>query len=270
MKIKHNKKRNTAFLYECLARELTKSIIDKEVQKVNKIKTLFKEYFTAGTALGQELNCYKSLCEKSGLSTHQAEKVMFLTKKAHSDLDPKQVFQEQSSLIKEINFSLGKEVFNNFVPNYKSYATVAQIFGDRLSIKQKVILESQVVNVLTSTAKEEKLEHHDSLTIKTYNKLFNEKYSSLLPEQKELLGKYVLSFRDASTDFRVYATSELKRLKSILESSKNVPEVKEDPEMLSATESVLERIKNMNVSILSESDLKIITKTQALVREYEN
>ena len=29
MKLKHNKKRNTAFLYEILVRQLTKSIIDK-------------------------------------------------------------------------------------------------------------------------------------------------------------------------------------------------------------------------------------------------
>ena len=34
-KIKHNKKRNTAFLYEVLVREITKSIITKDLQKKN-------------------------------------------------------------------------------------------------------------------------------------------------------------------------------------------------------------------------------------------
>jgi len=270
MKIKHNKKRNTAFLYECLTRELTRSIIKKESQKTNKIKTLFKKHFSAGTILGEELDCYKALCERSGLSVHQAEKIMFLAKKSYSNLCKEGIFQEQSALIKSINSNLGKDVFNNFVPNYKSYATVAQIFGDKVGIKQKVILESQVVNFLTSREEKENLEHHDSLTIRSYNKLFNDKYLDLLPEQKELLGKYILSFSDSSTDFRVYISEELTRLKCLLEDSRSITEVKEDTDMLSATQQVLDRISSMNVSSLSESDLKVITKTQALVKEYEN
>jgi len=37
MKMKHNKKRNTAFLYECLIKELTKTIVRKEIDKKEKI-----------------------------------------------------------------------------------------------------------------------------------------------------------------------------------------------------------------------------------------
>ena len=40
MKIKHNKKRNTAFLFETLVRELTKSIVDGNKTRGNKIKTI--------------------------------------------------------------------------------------------------------------------------------------------------------------------------------------------------------------------------------------
>ena len=35
--MKHNKKRNTAFIYETLTRELTKSIIEKDTDKKNNI-----------------------------------------------------------------------------------------------------------------------------------------------------------------------------------------------------------------------------------------
>ena len=31
--MKHNKKRNTAFLYEALVQELTKSVVEKNVEK---------------------------------------------------------------------------------------------------------------------------------------------------------------------------------------------------------------------------------------------
>ena len=35
--MKHNKKRNTAFLYECLIKELTKSIVRKDETRKQKI-----------------------------------------------------------------------------------------------------------------------------------------------------------------------------------------------------------------------------------------
>ena len=37
MKLKHNKKRNTAFLYETLMRELTKSILSKDANNKSKL-----------------------------------------------------------------------------------------------------------------------------------------------------------------------------------------------------------------------------------------
>jgi len=36
MKMKHNKKRNTAFLYESLIKELTKAIVRKQTDPKNK------------------------------------------------------------------------------------------------------------------------------------------------------------------------------------------------------------------------------------------
>ena len=37
--MKHNKKRNTAYLYECLVKELTKAIVRKDSDKKSKIVT---------------------------------------------------------------------------------------------------------------------------------------------------------------------------------------------------------------------------------------
>ena len=39
MKMKHNKKRNTAFLYECLIKEMTKAVVRGELQKKQQIIT---------------------------------------------------------------------------------------------------------------------------------------------------------------------------------------------------------------------------------------
>ena len=42
MKVKHNKKRNTAFLYEALVRELTKAVVEQNVTRSQKIKKILK------------------------------------------------------------------------------------------------------------------------------------------------------------------------------------------------------------------------------------
>ena len=41
MKNKHNKKRNTAFLYEVIVREITNSILEKDQNKKDYLKMLF-------------------------------------------------------------------------------------------------------------------------------------------------------------------------------------------------------------------------------------
>mgnify|MGYP004467903157 CR=1 FL=1 len=49
MKLKHNKKRNTAFLFEVLVRELTKSVIQKRSDYGIKVSKIVKEHFGKGT-----------------------------------------------------------------------------------------------------------------------------------------------------------------------------------------------------------------------------
>ena len=43
--MKHNKKRNTAFIYETLSRELTKAIVDKKPERKKEIVSIIKEFF---------------------------------------------------------------------------------------------------------------------------------------------------------------------------------------------------------------------------------
>ena len=51
MKLKHNKKRNTAFLYEILMRELTKSILFKNVENKKSLIKIIKEHFRKNSIL---------------------------------------------------------------------------------------------------------------------------------------------------------------------------------------------------------------------------
>jgi hypothetical protein len=43
--MKHNKKRNTAFLYQALVKEMTKAALQSDNDSKNKISSILKEHF---------------------------------------------------------------------------------------------------------------------------------------------------------------------------------------------------------------------------------
>ena len=76
MKLKHNKKRNTIFIFESLVRELTKSVINKDFSRKKEILSIIKENFGNTTVLGKELEYYKSILESKDLKKGFAEKLL--------------------------------------------------------------------------------------------------------------------------------------------------------------------------------------------------
>ena len=74
--MKHNKKRNTAFIYECLIREATVAIIKNDTEKQNKVVAVIKKHFAPTSILSEHLQCYKSLYETTTLPQHLIEKVL--------------------------------------------------------------------------------------------------------------------------------------------------------------------------------------------------
>jgi hypothetical protein len=270
MKVKHNKKRNTAFLYEALVRELTKSVVSNNSARSKAVKTILKEHFRSGKVLFSELGCFTALTDRSNLDRYTAEKMIFRAKNEYDKLNQQEIFKEQSAVIKKVNTELGKEVFNNFVPDYKSYATLAQIFGTKMPVKNRVIMEQKIVETLTSSEEEkEEMQPVDSLVVKSFTERFNKEYTELLPEQKELLNRFIVSFNESEADFKLYAGKELKRIKEGVQASLELPDVREDEEMVENTKKVLDQISKFNVANLDEQQILKILKLQKLAREYE-
>ena len=110
----------------------------------------------------------------------------------------------------------------------------------------------------------------DSLVVQSFSTRFNEKYGGLLAEQKQLLGKYIVSFGSNDADFRVHLVSELKRIHKEVRDSLVLTEVLEDTEMVENTKKVLEQVEEINVSMVDAHQLKKILKLQQLVSEYQN
>ena len=141
--MKHNKKRNTAFLYECLIKELTRAVVREDKKRQTITKDILKEFFYKGSVLKNELELYSSLLESKEVAPDFSKRLLEETKKDFYGLDRKGVFNSQTGLINKINKQLGNSVFSNFVPNYKSIATISQLFNNEdLLPKKKIIFES--------------------------------------------------------------------------------------------------------------------------------
>ena len=218
--MKHNKKRNTAFLYECLIRELTKAIVKEDKQKQATVKNILVEFFKTGKVLKQELDLYKTLQESKGANESYSRRLMVEVKKDFDGLDRKAVFNEQTALINRINKALGNKAFSNFIPNYKDLATLGLFFQDSsIGAKKRIMLEDKMVNYLTRLDENQtEMKPVDKLEFKMFVKRFNDTYqNSLLKEQKELLSNYIVSFSDNGLGLKVYLNEEIGRLKKAVD-----------------------------------------------------
>tara|TARA_B100000424_G_C22913518_1_gene485990 strand:+ start:148 stop:981 length:834 start_codon:yes stop_codon:yes gene_type:complete len=272
-KTKHNKKRNTAFLYEALIREMTKAVVSKNQEQKNKIVDILKESFSSNKPLGKELGLYQALLNSSELDPVTAEKLLYQIREAYSQLDSEEIYNAQSHVIKRINKEVGSDVYNNFVPNYKSIATVSQLFGvdsTAVGIKRGVLLEQNVLQTLTSKKVDEKpkdLKPIDNIVFKTFSGKFNDVYSdNLLSEQKELLNRYILSF-DSDTDIKIYLNEELGRLHNALNDALKTDEIKSDDNMSESTTSVIEMIEDFKNHPVDKTLVEKVLKIQNLVHE---
>ena len=272
-KTKHNKKRNTAFLYEALVREMTKAVVSQDKERKNNIVDILKESFSSNKVLGKELRLYQTILESSDLDDVTAEKLLYKIREAYSELDEQEVYDAQSTVINRINKEIGSDVYNNFVPNYKSIATVSQLFGadsTAVGIKRGVLLEQQVLKTLTAnTIKESKTEMKpiDNIVFKTFTSKFNETYGDdLLSEQKELLNRYILSF-SSDTDMKIYLNEELGRLHGALQQALATDEIKSDNTMTESTNSVIDMIEKFRNTPVDKSLVEKVLKIQNLVHE---
>jgi len=220
--MKHNKKRNTAFLYETLILEMTRCVIEQDEEQKHQVMAILKEHFGAGSILREELEAYRSIYETKGVTEKTAEKILLESQRVFFGLHPHHVFNQQTQVIKKVNKNLKKDVFNSFLPNYKSLATISQIFSTKTSPRRRIMLEQSMVNEMTSEQPETRMEPVDNIVLNLFIEKFNDKYSeSLLPEQKDILFKYILSFVDNGVGLKVALNEEVGRLRKVISDNKN-------------------------------------------------
>jgi len=267
--MKHNKKRNTAFLYECLVKELTKAIVRNQKDRKEKVLNIIKENFKKGSILKQDLSVYRVVLESKKTNKQFAQRLLVETKKDYESLNRKAVFNRQTKLIKQINETLSPAAFANFISNYKDIASVGAYFSSSLKAKNRILVESRLVGLMSSDKREDKsMSHVDNLTYNTFIKKFNNTYGKTLrTEQKALLMNYITSFSDNGLGLKSFINEEISRLKQEVKLCTNKPKIAENESFLAKTRQVLKQLGEYSKKQITESVVREIFYIQDLVAE---
>mgnify|MGYP003652069882 FL=1 len=267
MKLKHNKKRNTAFVYEILIAELSKASMHGLHEKKSTVLSILKTYFSKNSILREELDIYRSFDDLDGVDTSTLEKIILEARGHAASLNEKRVYRAPSSVIDKINKELGPDSWDGFVKNYKKLATINQSIFTKSNPKAQVFVEQKLTKLLGE--KKENFEPFptiNKLTLKTFLDKFNEQYSNTLNEnQKSLLSRYVTSYKDDGLELKAYLYEEIGRLKENIQKH-----VKENFETSPKLTLVLEKINGYQNKNIDKKLITEVIKIQSLVSELEN
>lgn len=270
MMMKHNKKRNTAFLYEALILELTKSVISKDLDYRSQVKSIIYEFFNSNSILKRELDVYKELTDSKGLSEDMSQKLLDEAKNVYDSLNKKAISIKQTALIHRINKELKPSVFMNDVQGYTNMASIYQILNRKTpNIKTKIMLESKLKQEMSQPQIVEEvvnISENDRFIVPTAIKKFNEKYSNseLNSNQKELLSRFISLSENTFTDFILFSGNELERIQKTLSESLKKDESKEFHQDFKKALKIVEGFENSEVDL---SFIKKLLKLQKLESE---
>ena len=82
-----------------------------------------------------------------------------------------------------------------------------------------------------------------------------------------MLSYYIASFTDNSVELKMFLNEEITRLKKEMVNAKNISEIKEDDEMITKTNKIIEKLENFASQNINEDVLLTVMRTQELVKE---
>ena len=226
--IKHSKYKNTGVLFELLVRQSTSDLMSNIDSKAVKI---FKKYFT-NTELSKEYNLYSTVLNAPKLNESKAEVLVSTIIEQAKKLDREKIDKEKYNLIREIkkHYDLDN-FFKAKIETYKVYASVytlienqlssamndtKQIITNKLSLLEHITKESLTERKVASKVVEEFMKEDKEIRVLAYKILverFNEKYSSLSKEQRDLLKEYINNISDTKK-LKTYLNTRLLEVKT--------------------------------------------------------
>ena len=226
--IKHSKYKNTGVLFELLVRQATSDLMSNTDPKAVKI---FKKYFT-DTELGKEYNLYSTVLKAPKLNENKAEILVSTITEQAKKLDRVKLDKEKYNLIKEIkkhydldNFFKAKiEAYKIYASIYtlienqisKEFSDTKQLITNKLALLEHITKESLTERKVASKVVEEFMKEDKEIRVLAYKILvekFNDKYSGLSEDQRDLLKEYINSISDTKR-LRTYLNTKLLEVKT--------------------------------------------------------
>lgn len=226
--IKHSKYKNTGILFELLVRQATSDLMSNVDSKAIRI---FKKFFT-DTELGKEYNLYTTVLNAPKLNESKAEMMVSTIIEQSKKLNREKLDKEKYNLIKEIkkhydldNFFKAKiEAYKVYASIYtlienqlsKEFSDTKQLVTNKLTLLEHITKESLTERKVASKVVEEFMKEDKEIRILAYKILvekFNDKYSGLSLDQKNLLREYINNVSD-TLKLRTYLNTKLLEVKT--------------------------------------------------------
>lgn len=258
-KIKVSKYKNTGLIFELLSRRVVSEVLTGESPALK----LIKRYFKSNSELGKEYSLYKLFSNKGNLS----ESMIDVAIGEFSKLDIKLISKQKYNLIKEIKEHYDvDDFFKHKVTNYRLNGALSYLyentgFGNIETKMQarKIVLEhiKTINQPKTIVENDSPLQGVDKETQKLAVKLmlekFNNKYATLIPEQRTILSNFIIDGIN-STKFKKFVIGECTKIEKKL-STLNTPSERLNikiKEAISLLENIVtsKEVKDEHVSAL--------------------
>ena len=280
MRIKHSKYKNTGLIFELLVKQIAADTLNK---KDSSAVNVLRKYFTGKTSLVREFKLYQLILKNKSVSQSKAESIVSTIVEVARGIDKDLLKKQKYALIKEIkdNYNI-EDFFSMSVKDYKPLAAlyclmeahkVSEVVDPNVLVNNKTtILEhltkaAQDKGEVRDTLIEEYSKYDKDLKLLTFRILlekFNSKYTTLLPEQKNILREFITSV-DSSTKLRSIVNEEIKKL--LVEITKLRKTSKDDIIKIKLQE-VLKNIRPLsNKEKVTDSHLVDIMQYYELIKE---
>lgn len=203
----HNKKRNTALLYEFLIHTISSSLVEGDKKKSSIALRILRKYFKPGTQLYKEFRLFNALIKTTVNTGDVAASILSEARIAAEMTNLDILDKEKSSLIRNINYSIRDDHFyDQPITEYRLYATIQTLFNEwrkpagTKDIASLANYEEQLYDWLLSEKKKtdytliNETPGTTRLLMKVMMKKLNEKYSvTLNNDQREIIKAYAFS-----------------------------------------------------------------------------
>jgi hypothetical protein len=235
-KIKHSKYRNTGLIFNLLVKQLTSDILEG---RNSASSTIIKKYFSNNSVLSKENKLYQVITENINVGTGKANAIISTVLELSRKFNKEKLTKAKYELIKEVkeNYDLS-EFFSIKIPEYKVLAATYTliechntedlidpdiIVANRTTILEHMMQEKTSQENSRDSLIEEYSKYDHDLRLLTYRILlqkFNNKYSTLLPVQKEILKEFIVAV-SSTKKLRTFANEHIVKIKTTLQDLNN-------------------------------------------------